>query len=323
MAIGSGLSAQMMMKAESTYNTGVTVDRPYEFNSETFTTRMLRNVSRGIGRGTVDRTDRRKAYSNGAEGSIEYDVMNKGFGLHFQHALGQNTVSGAGADRTHTCVLDSLALQGKFATVQIGKPDVGGTVRPFTYTGGKIQSWELKSEVDQSLKWMENWDFAGVTTGTALASPSYVATQEHYIFQEGGVTIGGSTAYVKSFSLRGDRKLDIGRRYIGGTKKEPLAGGYMDLGGKLSMEFESLTNYAAALAGTQQALVFTFALSTVIPTTSTPYSLTVTLAKVEFSEAKPVVSGPGLVMLELPYKVLDDGSNPPISLVYLTSDTAA
>jgi hypothetical protein len=323
MAIGSGLSAQLMMKAESTYGTAVTPDRAFEFSSESITADFGKAVSRALGRGRVDRTDRRKTYIRGHGGDINFDVTNKNFGLIFQHMLGQNTVTGAGANKTHTCVLDSLAQQGKFATVQIGRPDVGGTVRAFTYEGGKITGWELSCDLDDILKLKTTWDFEAVLTATALATPSWVATQELFIFNEAAVTVGGTTVYAKNFSLTGDSKLATDRRFLGGTKKEPLAGDFTDLMGTLGCEFEDLTHWASAIAGTQQAVVITFTLATVIPTTAVAYSLVITLPKCEFEEVKPVVGGPGIVPLELPFRVLDDGTNAPMTMVYTTSDTAA
>lgn len=323
MAVGSGLSAQLMMKAESAYGTPVTVDRAFEPNSESIAHDLGKVYSRGLRGRRVDRTDRVKTFTKNHAGSVELDVFNKNFGLIFQHMLGQNTVTGSSANKTHTCVLDAAAQFGKSMTLQMGRPDVGGTVRAFTYAGGKITKWEFTCEVDQILKLKTDWNFASVLTATALASPSYIATQEAFIFTEGAVSIGGTPRSVKKLSLSGDSKLDVGRRFIGGAQKEPIAGDFTDIMGSFGMEFEDLTDWGAAIAGTVQAVVITFTLATIIPTTAVPFSLTITLPAVEFTEAKPTVGGPGIVPLELPFRVLDDGTNPPISLVYVTSDTAA
>lgn len=311
------------MKAESSYNTAVVVDRTYEMDSESITHDLVKIDSAALGLGPVLRSDRVKTFTRNHNGDITFPVLNKNFGLIFQHMLGQNTVTGASANKTHTCILDSLAQQGKFMTVQVGRPDVGGTVRAFTYAGGKITSWELMAELDAELKLKTSWNFASVLTATALASPSYVATQEKYIFNEGALTIGGSTAYAKSISLTGTRALSTDRRFIGGTQKEPLAGGLTVIGGSLGMEFEDLASWGAAIAGTTQAVVITFTLATVIPTTAAAYSLTITLPAVEFLEAKPNVGGPGLVPLVLPFRALNNGTDAPITLVYVTSDAAA
>ncbi len=323
MGLPGAIGSQLMMKAQSDYATAVVVDRPFEFNSESITHDIVQLYSRGFGRGRVDATDRVKVVTRNHAGDIESDVMNKSFGLLFQHMLGQDTVTGSSANKTHTCVLDSVAQQGKFMTVQIGRADVAGTPEPFTYRGGKITKWDLSCALDQILKLKTSWSFAQVATNTALAAPSWPSAQEPFIFAEGAVTVGGSSKFAKSFRLSGDPKMVTDRRGIGNVMKEPLAGDFTEITGSLGCEFEDLTDWAAAIAGTQQALVITFTLATVIPTTVVPYSLTITCPKVLFTEAKPTVGGAGLIPLELPFRVLDDRTNPPVKFEYVTSDAAA
>lgn len=323
MAVAGGLGSQLGLKAQVDYDTEIVVDRFFEFNSEGIVPDNGRVYSMGLGRGLTARADRVKAFTRGYAGPINFDVMNKNFGLIFQHMLGENTVSGAGAAKTHTCVVDAAAKVGKYQTVQLVRPGTDNTDRMFTYTGGKIPSWELGCEVDQILKLTADYDFKSGDVNTSKASASYVSTQEPFIFAEGALTVGGSALPTKSFTLRGDSKLATDRRFIGGTKKEPLANDHTDITGSLSGEFVDLTYYSSALAGTQAAMVITFTLATVIPTTATPFSLTITLPAVEFLEAKPTVGGPGLIMLELPFKALNNGTDPIITLAYVTSDTAA
>ena len=324
MAIGTGIAAQIGMKAEGTYGTPVTVDRFYEFESEAIDIDIVSVDAPLIGGGRFLRNDRVKKVLRGARGPVNWGpVMNKNFGLPFQHMLGQNTVTGASANKTHTCQPDSLALQGKSLTLQVGRPDVGGTVRPFTFEGGKILDWELKTELDQPLKLMTTMDFENVLTATALASASYVAAQEMFIFSEGALTIGGTTTSVKSVSLKGVNALAAERRFLGNVKKEPLANAMADISGNLDCEFEDLTAYAAWLAGTQAQLILTFTLATVIPTTAVPFSLTITIPKIEYSGETPKVGGPDVVMQARPFRALYDGTNPIVKMEYVTSDTAA
>lgn len=322
MAIGSGLSAQLMLKAESTYGTAVTVDRTYEFNSESLSHDLVTLPSMGLGRGPVLRTDRVATYTKNHGGDIEFDFLNKNMGLLMELALGSNTVSGAGANKSHTIVQSATVQQGKFATVQVGRPDTGGTVNAFTYAGGKILSWEIACDLDGIVKLKTSWNFASVLTATSLATASYVATQEPFIFNQGAITVGGSPVSAKSFSIKGDGKLATDRRFIGGAQKEPIAGDFTDFSGSIGLEFTGLTEWAAAIAGTQQALVATFTSTTVIPTTAVAYSLTITLPAVKFLEAKPTVGGPGLIPLTLPFMVLE-GASEPITIVIVTSDTAS
>lgn len=324
MAIKTGIAGQMMGKAESTYGTPVTVDRTWEFVSEAIEVDVGKVESFQIGQGRFLKNDRVKTFIRGARGPVDLIVMNKNMGLLFEHAIGQNTITGAGADKTHTIIPDANALQGKSLTIQIGRPDVGGTVRPFTFEGGKIVEWELKCAVDGPLHFIPTFDFENVLTATALASPSYVATQEPFIFVEGALTVGGNTVYVRECSIRGNNGLRTDRRNLGNVKREPLAAGIVDyLTGSLACEFEDLTAYAALVAGTQAQLVLTFTSPTVIPTTAVPYSLTVTIPKIEYTGETPKVGGPDIVMQNLAFRALYDGVSPIITVAIVTSDTAS
>lgn len=322
MSIGSGIAAQVGIKAESAYGTPVTVDRFYEFNSEGFKTDVAKVYSRGLRNSRVQRADRVKTYIRGADGPLEMDILNKSFGLWFQHMLGQNTVSGAGANKSHTCIMDALALQGKFLTVQAGRPDSGGTIRAFTYEGAKVKTWEIKCVLDEVAKLMVELDYENVLVSTGLASASYVATQEPLIFSEGLLTIGGVTiAVVKSVSVKGDNNLKTDRRGLGNVKKEPLANGPATLEISVDAEFDDRTQYDALVAGTQAQLVLSFNTTTLVG--GVPFSLTITIPAVEFVSADANVSGPEVLAENLTLMGLDDGTNPPITLLYVTSDTVA
>lgn len=324
MAIKTGIAAQVGAKAESTYGTPVTVDRFWEFVSEGIKNDIRKVTGKQMGAGRFLRNDRVKTYLAGAAGPVDFIVLNKGFGLLMEHAIGQNTVSGASANKTHTIIPDAAALQGKSLTFQVGRPDVGGTVQPFTYEGGKVTEWEFRCAVDGPLHFIPTFDFENCLTATALASASYPATQEMFIFSEGALTIGGTTTFVKEVSVKGNNGLVTDRRGLTNTKKEPLARGIEDyLTGNLVCEFEDLTAYAAWVAGTQAQLVLTFTSPTVIPTTAVAYSLTITIPKIEYTGETPNAQDEGILMQPRPFRGLYDGSNAIITVAMVTSDTTS
>lgn len=323
MAIKTGIAGQVGGKAEGIYGTPVTVDRFWEFVSEGIDIDIAKVDAPMVGAGRFLRNDRVKTFLRGAGGPVDFIVLNKGFGLLMEHAIGQNTITGASANKTHTIIPDASALQGKSLTFQVGRPDVSGTVRAFTFEGGKITEWEFKCDVDGPLHFIPVFDFENVLTATALASASYPATQEMFIFSEGALTIGGTTVYAKSISIKGKNNLATDRRNIGNVKREPLANNWFELTGSIDCEFEDLTAYAAWLAGTQAQLVLTFTLATVIPTTAVPFSLTITIPKIEYTGETPKVGGPDIVRMPLAFRGLYDGSNAIITAAYVTSDTAS
>jgi hypothetical protein len=325
MAIGSGLGGQIGFAAESTYGTYVAPTRFLFFNSESLKDQINRIPSMGIGTGRFKRSDRVKTFSAGGAGEVELEVSAKGFGLLLQHALGQNTVAQVGgtAEYTHTIIPDALAQQGKFMTVQVGRPSVDGTVRPFSYLGGKITSWELSCAIDEILKLTLGFDFRATTTAQALASASFAADNPVFIFTEGALTLDAVAKSVKSVTITGNNALDTDRRFFGtNQKKEPLANGFGEITGELECEFEDLDAYADFVSGTQAALVCTFTSPTIIPTTSNPFKLTVTIPKIQYTGEAPVIEGPEIIQQNLPFEALFDGTNPIVTIVLNTSDTA-
>ncbi len=322
MAIASGIAAQLGVKAETTYGTSVTPDRFYEFVSESLEADIGVIDAPQLGGGRFLRSDRTKKFIRGGKGALELVVMNKGFGLLFEHMLGSNTVTGAGDDKTQTIVPDAAALKGKSLTIQAGKPDISGTVQPFTFTGCKIVDWELKCALEEALKLALTIDAKTVVTSTALAAATYTATQEMFIFTEGALTIGGTAISVKNASIKGNNALATDRRFLGNAKKEPLANGLADISGTLEGEFEDLTRYAAFVAGTQAQLVLTFTLATEIAA-GAPFTMTVTIPAIEYTGETPKVGGPDIVMQGAPFRALYNGVDPIITIEYVSSDTAA
>lgn len=325
MAIRSGLAAQLGHVAESTYGTGVTVTRFTEFVDESLKLESERMESTALRAGRrVQRLDRWAVNKKGVSGDITYEVASKGFGLLLKHALGSlaiTTPGGATTTRLHTVTLgDPWGLS---MTVQVGRPDVGGTVQPFTYLGCKVTEWELSLEVDGPLMLKLTYDGRDEVTGTALATATYAASDELLWYTGATLTVGGSAVPVKKVMLKGTNGLKTDRYFINGSslKSEPIAGELSEITGEIECEFNGLTDYNRFVNGTTAALVFTAEGSTI--ETTHKFGLTSTLPAVRFDGDTPNVNGTDITMLSLPFKVLDNGTDPPVSLAYKTTDIAA
>lgn len=325
MAIGSGLSSQFGHVDEVTYGSAVTVTRFLEIQKESIKNDVGKWFSRGT-KDVVNRSSRSRTYSKGAKGDIEFEVMNKGFGKLFRQCFGVGAAVQVGVttEYTHTFTPDIAAGKtGIMSTMQVGRPSVDGTVQPFTYKGCKITEFEFTSELDGPLMLKVTVDAQSETTGTALATASYPTDPASFIFIDGALTIGGVASYVKSIKLNCKWSLDTERRFLGAitTKKEPIANGEFKVTGELGMEFEGLTEYAKFVAGTQSALVLTWSFGT-ITGAANPYKLVMTIPVVEYTGETPTVESSEVLMQNLPFKALYDGTLPIIKLEYHTSDTA-
>ncbi len=187
-------------KAESTYGTGVVVDRFLEFNSEGLDFTPNRQTRRGM------RVNRRTAISGRkittsktAAGPIETDIWTKGLGTLLQAATGtasSTLVSGTTYQQLFTPgdTLNSL-------TVQKGVPRVGGTVDAYTFLGMMVDSWTLAVPADDAATLSFEFDGRDMTTATAYATPSYVTSPNLYHWAHAGFTYGGAVTVPSATAL--------------------------------------------------------------------------------------------------------------------------
>lgn len=319
MAIPSGLSNQLGYAQESTYGTVVTVTRFLEFLSESLAVDKQVLRSRSIG-DQFQRSGRTRHYIRGAGGQIEIPFMNQGMGLLLKHALGAVATAQVGAtdeyEHTFTPAADGGA--GDFLTVQKGLADNTGTVRPFNFLGGKILTWELVQELDANLLFRLGFDFKTAQTSTGLASASYPADLVPLSFIDASLTVDGVAVCVRSLSVGGNRALDVDRRCLGNTKREPVANGENEITGSILREFEGTAQYDAWIAGTPAKLVGLWEYGDTGD--GEPFALEITLEEVEYTGEMPQANGSEIVMQNLPFKALYNGTDPIIEIIYSTTD---
>ena len=314
MALASGLAAQLGLKEETTYGTAVTVDTFGEFVSESIKFDRSRIESAGLraGRRVLHRWAQG---SQRAAGDLELELPNVGvIGWLLKHAFGGVATTGSGP-YVHTFTPGDLA--GKGLTVQIGRPDMGGTVRAFTYNGAKVTSWSIAASVDEYVKATFSLYALAEATGTALATASYPAGLAPFVFTGAQLDIAGSGIAVKDITLSGDNTLATDRHRQRASDPEqslePLESNLREYAGSLSADFEDLTAYTRFTAGTEAALVATF--------TSGSDTLVVT-TNVRFDGETPVVGGPDLLEQPLSFKCLSGTSDAAAITAVLTNTDA-
>jgi hypothetical protein len=316
----SGIDTQLGVAEEVTYGTYVAPTRFLTFISESMKLNIDRNESKGLRSGQkYDRTDQWKAGKRRAAGSLQTEVGNKGFGLLFKHALGGIATTADGTGKKHTATPGDLF--GKALTVQIGTPDVSGTVQPYSYMGSKVASWGLSQPVNDFLLMTLGLDAQDESTAQTLAAATAPAETELFHWSGLVVTVGGSSFDALSFDFNQDNGLNVDRHHLRGStlKKEPIEAGKRQASGTLVGEFENLTAYTRFVAGTTATIIATW---TAVATydTAKPFKLVLTLQNCRFDGDTPDVGGPDVVQQSLPFKVLDDGTNPVVQVDYYTSD---
>jgi len=324
------LDQQIGFADETTWGTPVTpVTKFFEFNSEGIEESEGRTEGDPLRVGTyTKRSDRFTPYFAGASGSIQFDVLSKGFGYFLKHMLGAVATTGPAetAAYTHTGTMGDLF--GKGFTCQVGRPLYpSGTVQPFTYEGGKITEWTLSNSVDGNLVLDLGVDFQQVATATALTTATYPSGMDNLTWAGGTVTIGGTQVDLTDISIKGNNNLNTDRRYISGStdKKEPTSG-RRDVEFSLTADFTDLTQrnraHATTKAGALAALVATWSGPTIISGATTLYpKLVVTIPAARFDAWKGAADGPDGIMQELSGVGLFDGTNSTVSIAYTSADT--
>lgn len=309
MAIGSGLAAQFGFGLETTVGTAVTVDHFAEFSSENMQAAVQRIESSGLRAGR--RT--RHAWAEGTRqvgGTVNFELVNNDVGLLFQAALGTvtTTTSPGGPPYLHTFTPGDLPS----LTVQLGKPDVAGTVQPYTYNGCFVESWELAAnpgEMATMAMTFTGWD---ETTGTALESASYPSLVR-FTYAHGSLSVGGSAVCVDDVVVRGNNGLNVYHQICSTSSGLPTIreAAMRDYSGAATADFSSLTQYQRFRDGAEAALSLVF-------TASTGAVLSIT-GNVRFDGESPVVSGPETLKQPIPFVFTSITSDASVLTVALTN----
>ena len=141
MAIGSGISAQIMWGVETTAGVIVTPTATNPLVEESLVVDIEMVKSDGIIAGRrVRTTDQWDLGNITAGGDIGLELYNRGLGKLLRAMFGGISTSGAGP---YTHVHTPGDLSDDVLTMQVGLPGTGGTVHPKTLGGCAITAWEL------------------------------------------------------------------------------------------------------------------------------------------------------------------------------------
>jgi hypothetical protein len=300
MTLRSGLNAQLGFAAETVFGTPVTVNNFVPLVSESVKRSEAFVESDSIIAGRTMRTENQR---NGGpvsiEGDLALELMSHDMEILFRHMLG--TQSGAGT-LASPWVTTPGSLSGLGLTVQIGRPDIGGTVRAFTYGGVKIASWEIACAADEiATLGLSIVGTVEETTATSLATASFTSGIRPFKFNHGTVTVGGSAVNVKQITISGDNALDTGRRFLG-TKltAEPFQSDLRTITGSMQLEITDLTQYNRYIAQSSHAVVLTF--------TNGTQQIAITM-NVRFDGETPNVGGRGIIEQPLPFTCFASGAD--------------
>lgn len=296
MAIGTGLAAQFGFIPEGSWNAAGTPNVFLPMISESMGLDIERMESKAILANRQFMTSEQWAPGKRiVGGDVQLELPSVDCGILLHHMLGASS-------GTTTRAYTPASLAGKGLVTQIGVPDVSGTVRPKTYSGCKIASWQIGCAAGEIATWGLSFIAGNETTATGLATATYnTGAAIPFTFTGATIVIAGTTTPVTKSTVSGDNKLE--RRYFEGSSitSEPLQTGLTEITGSLDIEFgNNYTDYNRFVNATESALVLNFVAGA--------KSLQMAM-NVRYDGTTPKVGGPGIVPQSLPFKAVASTSD--------------
>lgn len=332
MAIGSGLAASIGLAAEATYGTYVAPTRFLEFTKEDLKKVKTTIQGGGLAAGRfANLGSRRVLAAVGGSGSVDLEVTNRSYGLIIGHLLGSSATPVQQAATTAYLQAHTLGDNfGKYLTVQKGVPDTGGTVRPYSFLGGKITGATFQCDVQGTLMSTLEFDFKDVSEAQALAAPSYVSGLTPFHGGQMAVklgTFGAETAIsgVKKVEVKIERPLNVERYYASAagspaTKNEPIMNDYISVTGTLEADYVTKADLADRFASdASTALVIEWIGPLIASTFYQTFRIKVPLIFVDSDT--PNVEGPDIVTTSYNFTGQSDGTNSVVAIDYMSTDT--
>lgn len=337
MAIGSGLSAQLGYKAESVYGTAVVVDQFNDFTSESLQIEQTWTEPQGLAAGRlVPLAARQVQTTRTVSGSVEMDFSTRSMSRLVRQMLGSpvathTLVSGSAYEAAHQLG----QMTGLSMTMQAGRPQTDGTVKPFTAVGCKFTDWEIASEKGGLVSLNLGVDAKDLLTSQALATASYVTPNEIFNHTQLVVKLGGTastasskvsitggvalTTLVDKVSVKGTNPLATERMGTGATKSEQIQNDMFD--GEITLEGEFADQavlYDVWRAGTVVPVQLTWTGSVI---TGGNFTLDIIASACKIVTDEVGVDGPDIIGQSATFKVLADGTNNPLQIRLVTTDT--
>jgi len=213
---------------------------------------------------------------------------------------------------------------GKMYTMQSGIPDMGGTVRPYTFLGSQIDSCEFSCEINGSLT--SSWQVSSrqVVESETLAAPSYPSSNEFH-FGQATLKLGtfASEALVdavRKVSVKIERGKHDGGPYMGnaGLRSQGILNAWTKISGTVDADFGTKADFADRFAAdTSTSFVWEFTGPLIDTGHNQQFKLT--LPQIFFDTDTPTAESPDVVKTSFNFSAQFDGTNQPV-ILYKSAD---
>lgn len=326
MGVPSGLGSQLGIATESAYGTYQAPVTFFEYDSETLT--LVPNYIRqqGLRAGAMMQAENLHVQTTRqVSGDVSFAALDKGLGklLNMLHGAVVTPAAYTGGLLRQTHPIGLTAPMGKSLTVQVGRPDISGTINPFSFIGAKIVNAVFTLAVNGIVTVALTLDCQDETTAQTLAVATYPTTAKPFNFIAASIQVDGVllTDIVTSATVTIPLVLKTDRFGLGSgaTKQEPIPNGLMNPTIDLAMEFTSLTQHTAFKNATRRKIELDCAGSTTSGTYTS--ALNMVAASTVTVDATPLVAGPDVLSQTVKCEVVDLGTGvAPLSIDYITAD---
>lgn len=330
MGLPSGLGSSFGFATEVTYGTYVEPTKWIECSQPQL--RKTKNTVQGgamTAGGYGRRGSMRNVTTKAGGGTINTEVFSKRMGLLLNALMGGTVTpvqNGATTAYTQTHSLGDPT--GKYLTMQVGVPDLGGTARPYTFLGSKITAMEFSCGIDENLTVAITVDSRDVTEAETLAAPSYATGVNVFHFGQAALKLGtydseAAIQGVRRVTLRIERPSRVDRFYMGnsGLKSNPVINDYVNISGTIDWDYITKADIADRFAAdTSTALDWVFTGPEI--DTGEEELFRIRCPQIFFDTDTPVVDGPDIVTGSYNFVARDDGTNGIGQIIYVSADTA-
>lgn len=312
MATSSGFDSQIGYAVEATPGTYVAPTKTIEHVSESIKFNQERIESQGIKAGRRGGSGRWALGRSWVEGSVQHELSASTIGPILRNLMGAVSTTGSNP-YTHTLTYGALS-EGAL-TIQVGRPDLAGTVNVFSYLGCQITELSLSSKVGEISTLDFNVYGQKEDTSQTLATPSYPAAWSPFTFAHGVLSLAAAEYEFDDINLTFNSGLQTGRHtHRSSTAAQPRISkeaAFRTAGGTINSEFISMTAYNRFKAGTEAAL-------SMVWNAGASAQLTVA-GNVRFDGETPNVSGPEMLKQALPFKFISTTSDAAMLTVTLVN----
>jgi Phage tail tube protein len=327
MAERSGVAAQIGVATEETFGTYKAPSRFFPFESESLELSYDYIRSKGLRAGRLTQAKNLHLQTTqSVAGDVNMEFFNQGMGIILNQLHG-NTVTPAKVSESETAYEQSHAIglvspYNKSLTVQVGRPDTGGTVRAFSYIGCKVTSAKLS--VDRGGLTMLSFTVDGVdlSTGESLGTASYSTTAVPFTFKQVAAKLAGSeVANVTQITFDIAIPQNTGRYNLGssGKKLQPIINDLISVNASASMEFASLSDLERFK---KEEVVKLEAIATGAEIDAkASFKATLTAPAAKQVSYGAVVQGPDIVTADVSFECLDNGSETPFTAKLVSTDS--